>query len=190
MNTAWIATGILLLGLVSCSNSGSKDRPQPMTLSERLSQNYGYQQDEQGNWVPKSYKKSSFETQRDSPYFKGDIANKSFDTGSYDKKNWSGTKDFEHKDYKTTSQNSSDRQRSMFDGKTARGDGQAYQVPAPYRTSEYQTSDARENQGKDMDKTVDAETEWRRRVYPKPKIVDYEKQRELSVEQSRGLLGR
>ena len=60
----------------------------------------------------------------------------------------------------------------------------------PYETGNYATGAAREAGLNGIAKPSDAVTDRRRKVYKAPDIIDYEQQRALSLEQSKGFLGR
>ncbi len=59
-----------------------------------------------------------------------------------------------------------------------------------YDTGTFATRRAREHSSKRLAKTPDALTAGKRETYPAPYVIGWEKQRELSVEQIKGILGR
>lgn len=187
---------LLLLVLIpaSCaSDPAAKDKSRPADrkpLSERLDEKNGYTQDADGNWVPRSDKRSSFENQGKSPYFQDKYEKKSFKTGDYKKKSWWGSKEYGRKEYAGNTDGSRFQQASRLDGQGARESGSAADLPAAYQTGNYATSAARETGRTDLTKPSDAETDVRRRVYQAPEIIDWREQRSLSLEQSKGILGR
>ncbi|RPJ35383.1 MAG: hypothetical protein EHM17_02830 [Verrucomicrobiaceae bacterium] len=186
----------ILLPLVwlaaSCaSDKGSSSAPEPVKpLSQRLSESNGYKQDANGNWVPKTDKRSSFESQGESPYFKGEYGKKDYQTGDYSKKSWWGNKDYGRQPYTGKTDGSRFQQASRLDGQGARESGSAADVADAYQTGGYATSAARESATGGIQKSSDAETDARRRVFQQPEIIDWREQRSLSLEQSKGILGR
>jgi len=186
----------ILLPLVwlaaSCaSDKGSSSAPEPVKpLSQRLSESNGYKQDANGNWVPKTDKRSSFESQGESPYFKGEYGKKDYQTGDYSKKSWWGNKDYGRKSYDGDTDGSSFQKSSRMQGQGAREAGGSADIPDAYQTGGYATSDAREAGRDGLAKPSDAETDIRRRVFKQPAIIDWREQRSLTLEQSKGILGR
>lgn len=187
---------LCLLALIpaSCaSDPGGKDKSRPAerkTLSQRMDEKNGYTQDADGNWVPRSDKRSSFESQGKSPYFQDKYEKKTFKTGDYKKKSWWGNKEYGRKEFAGNTDGSRFQKASRLDGQGARESGTAADLPAAYQTGEYATTAARESGRSDLAKPSDAETDVRRRVYQAPDIIDWREQRSLSLEQSKGILGR
>lgn len=167
-------------------NSGGGFKP----LSQRLEENNGYAQDSAGNWVPRTDKRSSFESQGASPYFKGDYHKKTYQAGEYSKKSWWGNKDYGRKSYAGDTDGSRFQETSRHQGRSARETGGSANIPDAYQTGTYATSAAREAGAGNLAKPSDAETDIRRRVFPQPAIIDWREQRSLTLEQSKGILGR
>lgn len=196
MRTRHIATIALsgaLLGACASDQAADPSRPaagQPGTLSQRLQENQGFTQDSNGNWVPTQDRRSSFETQGESPYFKGKFAGKTYKTGEYERKSWWGAKNYERKSYAGETDGSRFQTASGLSGQTARENRTDAGMNARYGTGSYATSAAREAGGDAIARPGDAETAARRRVYEAPGIIDWREQRNLSIEQTRGLLGR
>jgi hypothetical protein len=138
-------------------------------LSQRLDENNGYTQDEAGNWVPRVDKRSPYESQGASRYFdkKSNYNQKSYQAGEYARKSWWGNKDYGRKAYAGDTDGSRFRQDSKFQDRTAREAGTG-----------------------NLDRPSDAETDIRRRVFPQPEIIDWREQRSLTLDQSKGILGR
>lgn len=187
---------LLPMLLLAASCASDKDNSPPSaephkTLSERLSESNGYKQDANGNWEPRNDKRSSFESQGESPYFKGEYGKKeAYQTGSYAKKSWWGNKEYGRQSFAGETDGSRFWKSSRLDGKGARESGNAADVAGPYQTGGYATSAAREASEGGLAKPSDAETDARRRVFQQPEIIDWREQRSLSVEQSKGILGR
>ena len=180
----------------SCAKDGESTQPVESgtkSLSQRLNESNGYTVDAEGNWVPRNNKRSSFESQGESPYFKGENSegNKAYKTGDYAKKTWWGNKDYGHQTYQGNTDGSRFRESSRLDGQSAREAGTtARGSDQNYQTGGYQTGAAREAASSGIAKPSDTETDIRRRVYQQPEIIDWREQRTMSVEQSRGILGR
>ena len=183
---------------VSCASDKESSAPPSAaetgtkTLSQRLNESNGYVMDADGNWVPRNNKRSSFESQGSSPYFQGSNPNqkKEYKAGEYSKKSWWGNKDYGRKPYQGETDGSRFQQSSRLDGMSAREAGTAARGTDPYKTGNYATSSAREASTREIARPSDAETDMRRRSYLQPEIIDWRAQRDMSVEQSRGILGR
>jgi hypothetical protein len=185
----------LLLALLaaSCASDSGKSTPAPESpkpLSQRLNESNGYKQDANGNWVPKSDKRSSFESKGESPYFKGEYSGKTYKAGEYARKSWWGNKDYGRQSYEGNTDGSRFQQKSRLDGQSARETGSAAKIPGPYQTGNYSTSAARETGKNNLAKPSDAATESRQRVYEQPEIIDWKQQRAITLDQSKGILGR
>lgn len=183
-----------LLLAASCAtdsdSSGSGDGFK--SLTQRLEENNGYTQDAAGNWVPRNDKRSSFESQGASGYFnnKSNYNKQTYQAGEYSKKSWWGNKDYGRKSYAGNTDGSRFQKSSRLQGQSAREAGGSADIPDAYQTGGYATSAAREAGNHDIDKPSDAETDIRRRVFPQPAITDWREQRSLTLEQSKGILGR
>lgn len=174
-------------GVGSSANGGSKP------LSQRLNESNGFAVDSEGNWVPRNDRRSSFESQGESPYFQGGNSNqgKEYRTGDYARKSWWGSKDYGRSSYQGDTDASRFRETSHLQGQSAGEAGTAARGgDESYRTGGYRTGGARESSAHRLDKASDAETDVRRRVYQPPEIIEWSEQRKLSLEQSRGILGR
>lgn len=187
-----ILGSIALLGMTSCGLKQDEpldERRAPLTFSERLNERNGYKQDASGNWVPLNDKRSSFESQGRSPYFSGTQDKKAFDAASYDKKRYEregyATKSFYHgKDGNRFSKPSSLSQTA------ARESAQSHQGISAYQTKPIDRTSASESGRDSIDKPTDYQTEKRRDVYIPPEVIDYKQQREMTVDESKGILGR
>lgn len=180
---------------VSCSSdsdsaSKSTSAPTKKSLAARLDENNGYKQDSEGNWLPQSDKRSSFETNRESAYFKGDYAKKQYKTGEYAKKSWWGDTKYESKRYEGNTDGSRFQTNSKFQQQGAHEANTAADIPDNYKTGNYATSTAREGGAKRFEKSSDAETDVRRRVFSEPEIYDWRQQRNMSVSETKGIMGR
>lgn len=187
-----------LLLVISCSTDSdtrSASTPKPASnerksLSQRLDEKNGFTTDKDGNWVPQKDKRSSFETNRESAYFKGDYNKKEFKTKDISKKAWWGDTKYESKKFEGNTDGSRFQTASNLQGKGARESGANARLPGAYKTSDYATNSANEASGTRIDRPSDAETDIRRRVYTAPSVIDWKEQRALSVGQTNGILGR
>lgn len=156
----------------------------------------GYGQDSKGNWSPKDVgKRSQFEAKRDSSYSnKADtfFGNKAYKTGDYKKTSFWGDKSYSGN---TTYSGKTDR--GLYQTASRFGDAKARETGSQwakgnesFETKGFTTQAAHEQNGKKLDRPSDAETDVRRRVYAQPEIHDWRSQRSLSVDQTKGLLGK
>lgn len=200
MKTYRAALWLIALLPVSCAKDSSAAKPAAAPTGARIrsadewlsdtTKDNGYKTDASGNLVPKSNKRSSFENKGESPYFQGEYGKKTYKTAKYSKKSWWGNKDYGRQEYTGNTDGSRFQKNSRFDGKGARESGSPADIPGPYQTDRYATNAAREA-GKDrLSKPANAEIENRRSVFPQPEITDWREQRALSLEQSKGILGR
>jgi hypothetical protein len=182
---------LLLIGCATDSKEDKKAEPAPpQSLAQRLSEGGGFVQDKDGSWVPKSNKRSSFELQSESPYFKGEIKKKAYQAGDYEKKSWWGKKTYEKSEYK----GDTDGSRFMIEAQP-HGKKNLYadkRVPTgdPYKTNVLEYGKATESDAERLDKPRNDYAESRRRKFVQPSIIEWEEQRKLSLEESRGILGR
>ena len=179
---------LLALLPVSCADKKTSP-PEHKTLSQRLDQKNGYKQDDHGNWVPQVDQRSQYESKGKSPYFQGNYDKKTYQTGNYDKKSWWGNKDFGSKQYANNTDGSRFQKNSQFSQQSARESGSPANLTGAYQTGAYATGPAREAGHQGILRKSDSATESRRNAYPQPEVIDWQEQRNLSVEQSKGILG-
>jgi hypothetical protein len=181
-------------GLVSCAEKVDPARPTaaaPKSMTERLSESGGYKQDEDGAWVPRSDKRSAYDSQRESAYFTGKIDKKTYKTGEYAKKSWWGTKEYESKAYAGNTDGSRFQTQARQQGQVARFDGnKAREGGGIFQTNTMDRQSAREAGASEISRPENSRVEARRQVYKAPSVVDWREQRELSIDKSRSLLGR
>jgi hypothetical protein len=179
--------------LVSCAGEAERDQARPTehkSFSQRLNDSNGYKQDPSGNWVPKSDKRSSFESVGASPYFKGNAKKKEFNTEEYRKKSWWGSRDFKMQAYQGNTDGSRFQTTARQQGAAARENRSAADLPGAYATDRFATGAAREAGVDGVSRMEDAETEARRRVYQAPEVLNWREQRPITREQTKSLLGR
>ncbi|MFK7850932.1 MAG: hypothetical protein AB8D78_08135 [Akkermansiaceae bacterium] len=188
-------TAVTVVILVSCADSkvdpATPTAAKPKSMVERLSESGGFKQDSEGNWVPKSDKRSAYDSQRDSAYFKGKVEKDTYRTGSYSKKSWWGSKDnYQAGEYQGNTDGSRFQTAARQDGKRARANGQNARLEGPFETNTIDPQRARESRNGRLAKPKNEYTESSRNSYKAPSVIDWKEQRRLSVDQSRGILGR
>jgi hypothetical protein len=186
---------LLVFLLASCASDKSdrSSNPTPRSLSSRLSGEKGYVRDSNGNWKPSSDRRSQFESKGQSPLAKKDFKKQDYQTGDYARKSWWGNKSYDRQSYAGNTDGSRFQTSSALDGKGAREARQnASDGQKDYRTDSYATSAAREagTAGMAPPDTARNQVDQRRKVFQQPEIVDWKEQRSLSLDQSKGLLGR
>ena len=181
---------VILLALLPLSCAGHKTAaPEHQSLSQRLDQKNGYKQDGHGNWVPQNDKRSQLEAKGESPYFKGQYAGKGYQTGSYDKKSWWGNKNYGTQAYANHADGSRFQKDSRYSRQGAPESATSAKLSGAYQTGTYATGAAREAGRQGVTKTTNDMTESRRHGYEPPEVIDWREQRNLSVDQSKSLLG-
>ncbi len=180
-------------GLMACADAVDPSRPAaaaPKPMSERLAESGGYKQDETGAWVPKSDKRSAYDSQRESAYFQGKIDKKTYKTGDYARKAWWGTKQYEAKAYTGNTDGSRFQTRAMQDGQISNFNATQASERGLFETNTLKRKSARESRAAEVDRWDNARVEARRKVYKAPSVMDWREQRAMSMDESRGLLGR
>ncbi len=200
---AAIAAALPLALTVSCSNGSGADKARPVPRSQQGARNMtdqqwlaektrdiGIVQDKQGNWVPRTNKRSQLESRGRSAHFKEQYGKKTYKAGEYQRKSWWGNKEYGRRQYAGDTDGGRFQTASRHDGQGARETGAAADLPGSYQTGTYGTGAARETSRAGLKKPRNAEIENRREVYQAPDVVDWREQRQLSLDQSRGILGR
>lgn len=186
--------GFIILPVLLLAACGSDSKPAAAparkTMSERMGEDNGYKQDANGNWVPRIDKRSSFESQGESNLGSKSYQKEAYKTGDYTKKSWWGNKEYDRKAYAGNTDGSRFQTDSRFQGQGAREAGNAARIPDPYATNTYATNAAREAGLDRLKKPSDAATENRQKVYEQPEIIDWREQRSVTMDQSKGILGR
>lgn len=150
----------------------------------------GYKQDANGKWVPRSDKRSPYESQGASQYTSKDYKKTEYKAGDYAKKSWLGGKEYDRKAYAGDTDGSRFQKASDLNGKGARETGTNFKTPDAYKTGNYATTAAREGSNKQITKSSNDMIENRRKEYVQPEIIDWREQRTMTMDQSRGLIGR
>lgn len=186
-----LVSAFLFPSCASDKASGQKQETGFKSMSQRMEESNGFTVDSDGNWKPKSDKRSSFESQGENAFFKSkDVPKTEYRAGEYTKKSWWGTKDFGRNPYRGKTDASRFHTTSRYQSAGAREAGTGARLPSPYQTGVYATNSANETNRGAIARTADAETQYRRAVFDVPAEVDYRAVRSLSIEQSKGILGR
>lgn len=127
---------------------------------------------------------------RENPEFKGRWNGKEYKGGDYKKRSAWGDKDYVTKVYGGNTDGNSIRKDSRFDNRSA-GENTvaARDANKSYKTDAYATGAAREQGGKGISKSSDAETDERRRVFTEPDIIPWRSQG-MTVEDTKRMMGR
>lgn len=129
-------------------------------------------------------KRSQYENQGQATIGGKQYQKKDYRTGDYAKKSWWGNKDYDSKTYAGPTDGSRFQTSSRLDGQGAPESGSQARVPDPYNTGKYATGDAREAGNVNRDNAIQAREEGRNNDQ-----FQWHKERDLSVDQSRSLLG-
>lgn len=190
LHSTMAAVGMFLL--VACGTGvkpAGSDELAAESMSDRLNRSYGYQVDEQGNWAPNSDKRSQYEGRGGSGHFSGGVSKKSFGTNRLNKGSWIGGSDIKKPSHRENGSKSSIASVNRFNNQKASLD-RNLRTPARIAGNRIPDRRALESNGNTVSKPLDTETDARRRVFSQPDIIDYRQQREMSIRQSRNLLGR
>jgi hypothetical protein len=186
-------TAILpVLLLVSCApdKKETASTPPRKSLTERMSEKNGYKQDAEGNWKPQNDRRSPYENKGATYDSKKSFQKKDYKAGDYAKKSWWGNKEYNRPTYAGNTDGSRFQKSSALQGQNAREAGDKAKIPGAYQTDDYATGAAREAGNKAIDKPSNAIVESRQKVFQAPEIIDWKEQRNLSLDQSKGILGR
>lgn len=170
-------------------SSGGRERSVDEWVQE-TSRDNGMKQDANGNLIPKSDKRSSFESKGESNYASKAYQKKDYKTGDYAKKSWWGNKDYAAKEYAGNTDGSRFQTTSALQGQGAREAGSNAKIPDNYKTGDYTTGAAREAGTTPVKKGPNDQIENARKTFQVPEIIDWREQRSLSMDQSKGILGR
>ncbi|HEX5789997.1 MAG TPA: hypothetical protein VFY13_02540 [Luteolibacter sp.] len=159
-------------------------------LSQRIDMDYGYMVDDKGNWRPKVDKRSSFERQGDSQFTHKTLSTPTLEKKSAITKSWDGSKTLDLPEFAKKDASVYGSGNSHENGKGSRYTGMASNVTGDIKHRQFGTKSARETDVADVEKKVDAATQNRREGFVQPEIIDYRQQRDLSVKDSKDMLGR
>jgi hypothetical protein len=178
--------------LASCASDKKETAapPERRSLSERINEKNGYKQDADGNWVVQNDRRSPYESMGSTYDAKKSFQKKDYKTGDFAKKSWWGNKEYDRQSYSGNTDGSRFQTNSALQGETAPEAGDAAKIPGPYKTDTYATNAAREAGNKPIERTSNTIVESREKTFKQPEIIDWREQRNLSVDQSKGILGR
>lgn len=181
---------VLLIASCAKDDDSAAANPGFKPLSQRIDERSGFTQDAEGNWMPQTNRRSSLETNRNSPYFQGEYRGKTYEAGEYAKKSWWGKEQIAPPSYSGNTDGSSFATTSRLQGQGANeGSGGGYRTGG-YSTDNYGTGSARETGGRRLAKPGNALVERRNETFTPPAIMDYQQERALSVGQTKSLTGR
>lgn len=192
MKIQHVAALLPLFLLASCApdKKASTATPPRRSLTERMSENNGYKQDSEGNWKPQTDRRSPYENKGATYDSKKSFQKKNYKAGDYAKKSWWGNKEYDRQSYTGNTDGSRFQKSSALQEQNAREAGSNARIPGPYQTDNYATNSAREAANKPIDRPSNAIVESRQKVFQPPEIIDWREQRSLSLDQSKGILGR
>ena len=181
--------------LVSCASDNSDKKnptatPPRKPLSERMNEKNGFKQDSEGNWKVENDKRSPYENQGSTYDAKKSFKKTDYKAGDFAKKSWWGNKEYNRQNYTGNTDGSRFQQSSSLQGEKASEAKEKARIAGPYQTEDYATSSAREAGNSPITKGTNDVIESRRKAFKQPDIVDWREQRSLSIEQSKGILGR
>lgn len=189
-----VASLIAGLFISSCASESSAEKQKPAAtlkpLSQRLEEKNGYTQDADGKWIPQTDKRSQFEYQSKSQFADKQFKKSEYKTGDYKKTTWAGDKTYATQAYAGNTDASRFKTPSKLQGQNARETNTTAKIPFPYQTNQFATNSAREASNKPLAKPSNDNIENRRAEFNQPKIIDWQEQRAMSLEQSKGILGR
>lgn len=190
------------LALVLCSCGASDSAPASsstasasarQTLSERFDptkpQPGSYKQDSDGKWQAQTGKRSPFEGKTDPNFANKSYEKKAYKTGDYAKKSWWGNKDYASKTYTPTTEASRFQKSARQQGQQARETSSGQTFAKNYQTDDYATGSAREANTSSIEKGSNDLIENRRQLFKQPEVTDWQQRRDLSVDQTKGILG-
>lgn len=195
MKTPKFIALLTIFALDSCASKSPREdnvdaTPARKSLLSRVTEDSGYKQDSQGNWVPQDNRRSPYESQGQSAYFQKNFEKKQYKAGDYSKKSWWGNKELDRQSYAGNTKATSYQKASGLQGKGARETKKVANAPGSYDTNAFGTSSARETAANGIGKPSNDGIENNRQSYEQPEIINWREQRSLSVDQSRGMLGR
>jgi hypothetical protein len=154
------------------------------------SKDNGFKKDAQGNYIPKSDKRSPYESQGSTYDAKKSFKKTDYKAGDFAKQSWWGNKEYNRQTYTGNTDGSRFQQTSSLQGEKASEAKEKARIAGPYPTENYATNSALEAGNRPITKGTSDAIETRRKAFQQPDIVDWREQRSLSLEQSKGILGR
>jgi len=127
----------------------------------------------------------------DNVQFEGDFAKREFAADRYERKSFWGREDYPREAFDGDLDGSRFQTSARQQGQGAReGTMVAPADGRSYRRGEYATNAAREDGRRGPEKVADPYTAARRDSFPEPDIQDWRPKRALSIDDTRGMLGR
>lgn len=171
-------------------NTTSSSEQKFVPFSQRLgsgeqSDPNSYKKGADGKLEFQNAKRSQFENQREASVGGKTYQKKEYSAGEYAKKSWWGNKDYGRKPYAGSTDGSRFQTASRHDGQGAPESGSQARIPGNYDTGNYATGDAREAGNVNRDDAVKAREVGR--TYDE---YQWDKQRDLSLDQTRSMQGR
>lgn len=186
-----ILSGAVIL-LASCASERSVSYSRGNSgFGERYMSDVQYERQDDGSVRPNKDVRSQYDGKTE--YISGrDFGGKDYTTEKYGKKRWGQNTNYGNKKYAGGTDGSRFQYSPQFVQQQARMQGQQARVSGQnYGTGQYATAQANvANRNRSMDKPSDAETNVRRGVYKQPDVISKEDYSNISVEESRRLLGR
>lgn len=183
-----LISAVFVCGLAGCADPSGETAEQSLpSLSQRLAESGGFKQDENGNWVPTNHKRSSFERQGESTYFKGSVEKPVYKTADYKTQSWWGRTSYEAGRYEGETDGSRFHRAADLRAKDTSYGQQRYATGNPYPTDQLAYDPASEASAVRIDKPGNDYTELQQRNFTQPAVIDWREQRKRSVEQSGGI---
>jgi hypothetical protein len=142
-----------------------------------------------GKWMAGNNKRSPYESKGEDPNFTKNFAKSEYKTNDYAKKSWWGNKNYDTKSYTGNTDGSRFQKPSDLQDKGARESGTAANIATDYKTKDYATGNAGETAKKPISMSSNYGIERRRNSFKQPEIVDWKSQRNMSISESKSLLG-
>lgn len=189
------ALGLATIALLaSCGSGSDKKQASPPPKKESLKDIFAssgskdpnsFKQGADGKLEYQNGKRSQFENKGEASVGGKTYQTSAYRTGDYEKKSWWGNKDYGSKAYAGSTDGSRFQTKSRLDGQGAPEAGNQARIPDAYDTGTYTTGNAREAGNVSRDDAVQAREE--NRTYAP---YQWDKARDISVDQSRSMLGR
>jgi len=159
-------------------------------LLNRYAGNYRYEKAPDGSTRIASDRRSQYEGRKVDGFGKS-IADKRFATSEREKRPWWGKKNYDHKMWSGAKTAPDAGKKSWFASKHAKEGGQMARADGKqYQTGTYEVGAAYEAGTRRLGHPQNTNVQNRRKTSPEPKIIGWEEQRKMSMEQTRSLLGR
>lgn len=193
------AVAIAFLSLIASCGSGAGKKDNTTSSSEQkfvpFSQRVGgggtrdpnsFRQDSNGKLKIDNAKRSPYESKGEASIGGKTYQKKDYKAGDYAKKSWWGNKDYDRKSYTGNTDGSRFQKPSALGEQGARESGSQAKIPEKYNTGDYATGTAREGANSvSRDSGTTAREQGRTN-----EEYQWNEARQISVDQSKSLLGR